>query len=160
MDLHTVERFERVWIGFAIVMALLMGLAATYNVVRAVVPTVRSSVSQHVDIKNLAATPFGKPELKRLGFQTYELYMVAHIFEFTPSEIKLKAGDSLEMHLTSSDVIHGFQILGTTINVEVIPGEVATVAYRFKKPGIYMIVCNEYCGFGHHKMLARIVVTA
>lgn len=160
MNLHTVERFEKMWIGLSIVLLALMGGAAAFNVLHAVLPVVRSSTTQHLDLGQLARTPFGKPGLKRLGFKTFEVYITAQAFAFTPNEIRLKAGDALELHVTSKDVIHGLQILNTSINIEVIPGEVATVTHTFKKPGVYLMVCNEYCGIGHHVMMARIVVEA
>ncbi len=160
MNLHTVERFEKMWIGLSIVLLALMGGAAAFNVLHAVLPIVRSSTTEHLDLSKLNATPFGKPGLKRLGFKTFELYMTAQAFMFTPNEVHLKAGDSLEIRVTSKDVIHGLQILNTPINIEVIPGVVATVTHTFKKPGVYLMVCNEYCGIGHQVMYAKIVVEA
>ncbi len=41
----------------------------------------------------------------------------------------------------------------------VTPGWVSTVAHTFKKPGKYLLVCNEYCGAGHQLMAGEIVVT-
>jgi len=29
----------------------------------------------------------------------------------------------------------------------------------FNTPGNYLIVCNEYCGIGHHSMVSRLYVT-
>ena len=160
MNLHTVERFEKLWISLAVVMLLLMCAASAFNVLNSVFPVVRSQTSQHVDLSKLATTPFGKPQLKRLGFKTFELYATAQAFMFTPNEIQLEAGDSLQLSVTSKDVIHGLQILNTPVNIEVIPGEVATTTYTFDKPGVYLVVCNEYCGLGHHLMMAKIIVRA
>jgi cytochrome c oxidase subunit 2 len=28
----------------------------------------------------------------------------------------------------------------------------------FRRPGEYLIVCNEYCGLAHHLMQAKVVV--
>lgn len=160
MNLHTVERFEKVWIFVSVVMLLLMCAASAFNVLNSVFPVVQSKTSQHVDLNNLAATPFGKPQLERIGFKTFKLYATAQAFTFAPNEIQLEAGDSLQLSVTSKDVIHGLQILNTTVNMEVIPGEVATTTYTFDKPGVYLVVCNEYCGTGHHIMLAKIIVRA
>jgi cytochrome c oxidase subunit 2 len=61
--------------------------------------------------------------------------------------------------VTSADVLHGFQVAGTNANTMVIPGEVAEITIETKEPGEYGILCNEYCGSGHHGMegLLRIV---
>jgi cytochrome c oxidase subunit II len=53
-------------------------------------------------------------------------------------------------YLTSRDVIHGWQVQGTNLNVEVIPGEIAVLRYTFDKPGSFLTTCNQYCGVGHH----------
>jgi cytochrome c oxidase subunit 2 len=34
----------------------------------------------------------------------------------------------------------------------VIPGQVSEITVEFDEPGEYGIVCNEYCGAGHHTM--------
>lgn len=44
------------------------------------------------------------------------------------------------------------------INIEVIPGYEHVVKMTPTKAGTYAIVCNEYCGIGHHTMLGRIYV--
>ena len=61
--------------------------------------------------------------------------------------------------ITSPDVLHGFQIVGTNVNVTVAPGYVSEVTTTFARPGEYLVVCNEYCGLAHHNMAAVIRVT-
>jgi len=39
-----------------------------------------------------------------------------------------------------------------------VPGQVATVTVEFDEPGEYGLVCNEYCGSGHHTMEGRLEV--
>ena len=43
----------------------------------------------------------------------------AERFTFTPSEIRVKAGDPVEIRLHSDDTDHGFRIIGTDINVAI-----------------------------------------
>jgi cytochrome c oxidase subunit 2 len=40
----------------------------------------------------------------------------------------------------------------------VIPGQVATITVEFDEPGEYGILCNEYCGSGHHDMEGKLIV--
>ena len=60
--------------------------------------------------------------------------------------------------MTSPDVVHGFSIPETGVNTMVIPGWVSTVTQTFKRPGTYILVCNEYCGTGHQLMAGQIEV--
>ncbi len=64
----------------------------------------------------------------------------------------------MTINVTSKDVIHGFEIPGTNVNMMVEPGYVNSLTTTFDKPGEYTILCNEYCGAGHHMMTARIKV--
>lgn len=83
---------------------------------------------------------------------------VALMFAFNPSEIRVPAGRPVTFRLTSADVIHGFEIVGTNANTMVVPGYVSQFTTTFKTPGEYLIVCNEYCGLSHHLMAAKLVV--
>ena len=56
--------------------------------------------------------------------------------------------------------MHGFQIVGTNVNLTVAPGYVSEVTTTFDTPGEYLVVCNEYCGLAHHLMQGTVVVEA
>jgi cytochrome c oxidase subunit 2 len=60
--------------------------------------------------------------------------------------------------MTTPDVIHGFNIEGTRVNLMLIPGQITRARYRFERPGEYAILCHEYCGVGHHLMNAKVIV--
>jgi len=40
----------------------------------------------------------------------------------------------------------------------VVPGHINCIEYTFKEAGEYLVVCNEYCGSGHHMMATKIKV--
>ena len=82
------------------------------------------------------------------------------MFAFQPAEIRVPAGRRVTFRLTSADVTHGFQIVGTNANVMVVPGYVSQFTIVFAEPGEYLIVCNEYCGLGHHAMMGKLIVEA
>jgi cytochrome c oxidase subunit 2 len=88
-----------------------------------------------------------------------EVRVIAHMFAFQKPEIEVPAGRPVTFRLSSVDVIHGFQIVGTNANTMVIPGYVSEFTTVFEKPGEYLIVCNEYCGLSHHVMHATLTVT-
>ncbi len=85
---------------------------------------------------------------------------VGMMFAFVPNEIRVPAGRPVTFRLTSADVTHGFQIVGTNGNTMVVPGYVSQFTTVFRDPGEYLIVCNEYCGLGHHLMSAKLIVEA
>jgi cytochrome c oxidase subunit 2 len=74
--------------------------------------------------------------------------------------VRLPAGRPVRFRVTSPDVLHGFQIVGTNVNLTVAPGYVSEATATFNEPGEYLVVCNEYCGLGHHSMYGTIVVEA
>ena len=82
----------------------------------------------------------------------------SHSTEQVPSGKSLPVGVPVTFRLTSPDVIHGFQIVGTNANAMVIPGYVSQLTVTFDEPGEYLVVCNEYCGLSHHLMQSRILV--
>jgi cytochrome c oxidase subunit II len=83
----------------------------------------------------------------------------AERFSFTPSEIKVKAGQPVEIRLRSDDTDHGFRILDTDVNV-IVPkrgkGE-ATVVFEPPKPGRYVFECSKLCGAGHSFMRGTLI---
>ncbi len=85
---------------------------------------------------------------------------VGMMFAFVPNEIRVPAGRPVTFRLTSADVTHGFLIVGTNGNTMVVPGYVSQFTTVFREPGEYLIVCNEYCGLGHHLMSAKLIVEA
>jgi cytochrome c oxidase subunit 2 len=87
-----------------------------------------------------------------------DVTMLAQIWVFLPAEVRVPAGRPVTFRLTSPDVIHGFQVVGTNVNAMVIPGYVTQVTTTFQRAGEYLAVCNEYCGAGHHVMASKVVV--
>nr|6PTT_A Chain A, Cytochrome c oxidase subunit 2 [Thermus thermophilus]6PTT_B Chain B, Cytochrome c oxidase subunit 2 [Thermus thermophilus] len=92
------------------------------------------------------------------GPNQYTVYVLAHQWYYQPNPIEVPQGAEIVFKITSADVLHGFHVEGTNINVEVLPGEVSTVRYTFKRPGEYRIICSEICGTNHAFMFGTIVV--
>jgi cytochrome c oxidase subunit 2 len=82
--------------------------------------------------------------------------VAAERFAFTPGEIVVDRGTTIEFHLTSDDTDHGFRIVGTDVNVEIPKrrrGE-AVVKYVADTAGEFVIECSRPCGAGHTAMKA------
>jgi cytochrome c oxidase subunit 2 len=112
-----------------------------------------------VDPTSIATHPeFGKPAITIRPDGSVVVPVVAAMFSYTPDPIEVPANVPVTFRITSMDVIHGFEIVGTNANAMAIPGYVSQFTVTFAKPGEYPIVCNEYCGLMHHNMVGKLVV--
>ncbi len=154
MRIHTYERVF-LWLGAAVLVACLLALMYGSFGLHYHLPTAEGLI----DPERVATTPpFDQPGVRQTGPNTYEVVMIGRVWTFTPGEIELPAGADVTFTMTSPDVIHGFYIERTRVNMMLIPGQIARTRYRFDHPGEYQVFCHEYCGVGHHTMHARIVV--
>ena len=74
------------------------------------------------------------------------------------SEIFIPVGSEVDFYLTSRDVVHGFNIAPKNVNMMAVYGAINKTTVKFDKPGVYDIVCHEYCGIGHQTMRAQVIV--
>lgn len=74
------------------------------------------------------------------------------------NEIRLPAGHSAYLGLSSSDVIHSFWVPALAGKVDMLPGRVHGLTVRADAPGIYRGQCAEYCGEQHARMALHVVV--
>lgn len=102
--------------------------------------------------------PFDHPGVREVAPGVYEVVVIGQAWSFTPGEIRVPAGAEVTFIATSADVLHGFNVEGTRVNVMLIPGQVSRVTHRFKEPGEHLLICHEYCGLGHHMMAGKVIV--
>jgi len=158
MEIH---RFEKVWLVASLL--LILGFVATvvYGAVGAGVAMVNDDGGT-VDPQDITASEnFREPGVYEAGNGEYAVYVEARQFSFRPGSgdpIEVPANSRVTFYITSSDVTHGFNAVGTNINTMVIPGQVAQITTIFEEPGTYHIVCHEYCGAAHHNMQGQIRV--
>ena len=72
--------------------------------------------------------------------------------------LKLKKGVSYTLHLSALDVNHGFGLYPVNINFQIIPGYDYGIKLVPNEVGDYRVICNEFCGIGHHMMTGKILV--
>ena len=84
--------------------------------------------------------------------------ITAQRFTYTPSQITVNRGDNVKLSLTSTDVIHGFQLDGYGITKTLNPGETVTVEFLADKVGTFEFRCNIPCGEGHLDMKGSLTV--
>ena len=88
----------------------------------------------------------------------YEVVIIASAFSYDPMEIEVPLGAKVKFIATTRDVIHGFSVTGTNINLMLEPGYVSEYVTVANQAGEYLIVCNEYCGIGHTMMYSMLKV--
>jgi len=86
-----------------------------------------------------------------------EVYMLARLWQWYPI-LELEKNQSYRLHLSSLDWMHGFSLQPVNINLQIHPGYDMVLTVQPDKAGTYGVVCNEYCGLGHHTMVGRIYV--
>jgi cytochrome c oxidase subunit 2 len=101
---------------------------------------------------------YTEPKIVRLDENTYQVFSVASMWQFQPAEIYIPTGSEVDFYLTSKDVVHGFNIAGKNVNMMAVYGAINKTTVKFDQPGIYDIVCHEYCGIGHQNMRAQVIV--
>jgi cytochrome c oxidase subunit 2 len=86
-----------------------------------------------------------------------DVYLIARLWQWWPI-IEFEKDQTYRLHLSSLDWQHGFSLLPVNINLSVHPGYDMVVTVRPNEAGEFGVVCNEYCGLGHHLMLGKIYV--
>ena len=152
-----VDLYERIWMWAAgVLVAAFLGTILLTTVTQAVEPP---GHVETVDPTTLDTHPeFKAPAVARRPDGSVLVTAVASMFAFAPDPIEVPAGVPVTFRLTSSDVVHGFQVVGTNANAMAIPGYVTQFTVTFDMPGEHTIACNEYCGLMHHAMVGKVIV--
>lgn len=82
----------------------------------------------------------------------------ARQFAYSPSELKVNAGDTVTIKLVSNDVVHGLYVDGYDVAVEADPGQTVTLTFVADKPGSFRFRCNVTCGAMHPFMIGKLTV--
>ena len=162
---HPVNRVELTWIAIAFLWGLVMffmmiywhafgqqNLATeTYRTTPNAFYAKTEAMVQQYRVRDLNGVPVVRPPAGS------DVYLVGRTWLWYPV-LELTRGQTYRLHLTAMDYNHGFSLQPANINIQVVPGYEHVVTVTPNKAGTYGIVCNEYCGLGHHTMLGRIYV--
>lgn len=154
-----IERTEHRWF---LVMAILLGVMLAVVVLTGAAQMLHpSSAVETVDPRTLHLE--GEFVESNLGTAveadgSVTVRIVAEQYLFVPQCVVVPDRTLVHFRLTSADVTHGFFVQSTNANSMVVPGYITNVRTRFENTGNYQMPCDEYCGFGHHAMAARVTV--
>lgn len=152
-----VEPYEKIWMVLSL--AVLAGLLATVSWSVFAHGISLPGVERRLDPRSLLQVPpFNQPGIRAVGPDSYEVYMVARTWSFSPHEIRIPVGAKVTFYVTSADVTHGLAIHNTNVNLMLLPGQVARATTTFPQPGEYLFLCHEYCGIAHQVMAGKVVV--
>ncbi|HSD72515.1 MAG TPA: cupredoxin domain-containing protein [Thermoanaerobaculia bacterium] len=84
--------------------------------------------------------------------------ITARRFEFVPSTITLKKGETVKLVVTSEDVTHGFFLRPLKIDTDLVPGETQQITVTPQTAGTFTLICHHFCGSGHGNMKLTVVV--
>jgi cytochrome c oxidase subunit 2 len=134
-DTHRLAEGEKGWFIFAVA-ALAVLLLAT-----------------------LAFIPYGD-NAKATGQQAVQVDSQQFAWLMRPTTIR--AGVPVRFAVTSADVNHGFAVYNDAnvllFQIQAVPDHTSHIVYTFKEPGRYQVVCIEFCGVNHDKMLGTFQV--
>jgi cytochrome c oxidase subunit 2 len=87
-----------------------------------------------------------------------EFKISAHKYAFEPDRFEVDKGDRVRFLVTSVDADHGIAIKKLKVKTVVPEGETGIVEFDATEAGTFDITCADWCGKGHKKMRATLVV--
>ena len=76
------------------------------------------------------------------------------------NELHVPAGRRIQLNMISQDVIHSLYFPALRIKQDVVPGYTTVQWFQADQPGVYHLLCTEFCGTAHSEMRGEIVVMA
>jgi nitrous-oxide reductase len=111
--------------------------------------------------KDPAAVEGGKERIERHG-DVVDVYMSVVRSHFTPDQVEVNEGDTVNFHLTSleqaEDQTHGFTVDMYNVNVSIEPGKHENITIKADLPGVYPFYCTEFCSALHLEMTGYLLV--
>lgn len=160
-----VGRQEIVWIGIALVWCLIMFFMMPYwhiygkqNLSNEAYQTTPQRYQAQVDLmveKYKVGEEQGIPIVHPPAGS--DVFLLGRLWQWYPI-LEFDKDETYRLHLSSLDWQHGFSLQPVNINMQVVPGYDMVLDITPDKAGDYGIVCNEFCGIGHHTMLGKIIV--
>lgn len=70
----------------------------------------------------------------------------------TSNQLIMPAGEPVDFHVTSADVIHAFWMPRLGGKIDMLPGRVNVIRLEADEPGVFDAQCAEFCGAQHAHM--------
>jgi len=80
------------------------------------------------------------------------------MYAYAPAVIEIGRGDTVDIELVATDVVHGLYVEGYDLSVTADPGQTARLNFVANRPGTYRFYCSVSCGPLHPFMSGRLKV--
>ena len=161
-----VDKGEKLWIGLALTWCLVMFImmplwhlkgkqnapSETYRVTPAQFNQAAVEFIRKYQVGQENGVPVVQPP------PGSDVYLIARMWNWLPV-LKLEKGQTYRLHVSSLDLQHGISIYPLNMNFQVLPGYDYVLTITPTEAGEYTVICNEFCGIGHHLMVGKIIVT-
>ena len=164
---HPIDRVEGTWITMAFIWCMIMFFMMIYWHIYGRQNLSTETYKTAPDVYLAKAESWAAEHTVRTDATTGQpvvapsaggdAYVVARLWSFWPT-LELEKGKTYRLHLYSMDYNHGFSLQPANINIQVVPGYEHVVTVTPNQSGQYSVVCNEFCGIGHHTMVGRLYV--
>lgn len=160
-----IERVEMIWIVVAFLWGLFMFFfmiawhfigrqnlsTETYRIAPSAYEQKVEAFTNKYTVREVSGTPVARPPAGA------DAFLLGRLWQWWPI-LELEKGQSYRIHLSSLDWQHGFSLQPTNINIQVHPGYEHIITLTPTETGEFGIICNEFCGVGHHQMTGKIIV--
>ena len=156
---------ERLWIGLALAWCVVLTLAMPYWHFKGKQNS--TGESYRVTPTDFATRTAAFVEAHKVGELNGtpivqappggDAYLMAMMWRFYPV-LKFKKDQTYRLHVSAMDLQHGFSLQPTNMNFQILPGYDHVLTLTPTASGEFNIICNEFCGYGHHSMVGKILV--
>ena len=161
-----VDPSEKVWLGIALIWCLILfammplwhlkgGQNPSFETYRTTAEQYMQKVESFVEAGPKIGEDKGLPVIA--ADPAKEVYMLGRMWQWYPA-LKLQKGQTYRLHLSSMDLVHGFSLFPLNLTFLVLPGYEYVPTITPTTRGEVFVVCNEFCGIGHHQMVGKITV--
>ena len=156
--------FEAGWIGFAIILSVIL-LGASTGILLAIQSPPQDLTSDAIELKVEAYQWYWEiKDSNNTNFRWFISTTNGTKFSSPLHELKLKANQNYYLNITSASdspskppVIHSFFSYELNFKIDAIPGKFNIWYFKITNPGNYLVTCAEYCGLLHYNMKFTIV---
>lgn len=154
-----IDPWERNWMRVSILLLVVFAVAVTIAGFAAGFQL--PGRDGRVDPRTVATEgEWATPGVTQIADNHFQAYVLSQAWSFSPREIVIPQGSTIDIYVTSSDLQHGFKITDTNVNMMVVPGQVSKLSMEFDDIGEFPYLCTEYCGQGHAAMFGTVKVVS
>ncbi|MCC6384937.1 MAG: c-type cytochrome [Bacteroidia bacterium] len=160
-----VSKDEKMWMAISLVLCIIlfiwMIMWHVYGKQNPSSTTYKTSTAEFAKLseayirQNMVGSDNGIPVVRPQP--NSDVFILAEMWRWSPVLV-LEKDQSYKFHISSRDIVHGFSIQPVNMNFQVYPFYDYVLEFKPTEAGEYKIICNEFCGIGHHTMIGKIVV--